>query len=237
MTALTKPVRIDFVSDIACPWCAIGFTTLETALNTTDITAQVHLQPFELNPDMPAGGQNAIEYLAAKFDITAEQVKINQQRIYDRAAEVGFRFHPEGRKSVYNTFNCHRLLHWATQEHGLDGAWALKGELLGAYFTRADNMDQPQTLLAAVKQAGLDEERAAQVLASDEFEREVRAAQTRYKMLGIQAVPAFILNDRFLVEGAQPVENLIAAIEAAAKRAQEIDNAAEQADDPSAAHG
>jgi predicted DsbA family dithiol-disulfide isomerase len=218
---MTKPVRIDFVSDVACPWCAIGYTTLESALAATDTAVEVHLQPFELNPDMPAGGQDAIEYLAAKFDITPDQVRINQQRIYDRAAQVGFRFHPEGRKRVYNTFNCHRLIHWATEEHDLDAAWALKRALLAAYFTRADNMDDANTLLEAVKEAGLDLKRAAQVLADNEFEHDVRAAQTRYKMLGIQGVPAFILNDTFLVEGAQPVENLIAAIEAAAKRAQE----------------
>jgi predicted DsbA family dithiol-disulfide isomerase len=218
---MTKPVRIDFVSDVACPWCAIGYTTLESALAATDMAVEVHLQPFELNPDMPAGGQDAIEYLAAKFDITPDQVRINQQRIYDRAAQVGFRFHPEGRKRVYNTFNCHRLIHWATEEHDLDAAWALKRALLAAYFTRADNMDDANTLLEAVKEAGLDLKRAAQVLADNEFEHDVRAAQTRYKMLGIQGVPAFILNDTFLVEGAQPVENLIAAIEAAAKRAQE----------------
>lgn len=216
---MSQPVRIDFVSDVACPWCAIGFTTLETALSTTDIPVNVHLQPFELNPDMPEGGQDAIEYLAAKFDITPEQVKINQQRIYDRAAQVGFRFHPDGRKRVYNTFNCHRLIHWATEEHGAQAAWNLKRELLAAYFTRADDMDDGQSLLAAVQAAGLDQKRAAQVLADNEFDRDVRAAQTRYKMLGIQGVPAFILNDKFLVEGAQPVENLVAAIEAAAKRA------------------
>lgn len=218
---MTEPVRIDFVSDVACPWCAIGYTTLETALATLDTPVEVHLQPFELNPDMPAGGQDAIEYLAAKFGITPDEVKINQQRIYDRAAQVGFRFHPEGRKRVYNTFNCHRLLHWATQEYGADGAWGLKRALLEAYFTRADDMDDGKTLLDAVGQAGLDIKRAANVIADGEFEHDVRAAQTRYRMLGIQGVPAFILNEKFLVQGAQPVENLVAAIEAAAKRSAE----------------
>ncbi len=215
---MTEPVRIDFVSDVACPWCAIGYTTLETALNTVDTPVEVHLQPFELNPDMPVGGQEVIGYLADKYGISHDQVKINQQRIYDRAAQVGFRFHPEGRKHVYNTFNCHRLIHWATQEHGRDAALNLKRTLLEAYFTRADDMDQVQTLLTAVEQAGLDQARAKQVLQSDEFEQDVRAAQTRYKKLGIQGVPAFILNDRFLVEGAQPVEHLISAIEQAAQR-------------------
>lgn len=215
---MTEPVRIDFVSDVACPWCAIGYTTLETALASVDVPVQVHLQPFELNPDMPVGGQEVIGYLANKYGISPEQVKINQQRIYDRAAQVGFRFHPEGRKHVYNTFNCHRLIHWAGQEHDLNAAWNLKRALLEAYFTRADNMDDIQTLLSAVDAVGLDRARAQEVLDNNEFEHEVRAAQTRYKMLGIQGVPAFVLNDRYLVEGAQPVEHLISAIEQAAKR-------------------
>ena len=216
---MTQAVRIDLVSDVACPWCAIGFTTLEQAIAATDIPVDVHLQPFELNPDMPEGGEEVIGYLANKYGISPEQVKINQQRIYDRAAQVGFEFHPEGRKHVYNTFDCHRLIHWAEQQAGPDAAWALKKQLLAAYFTRADNMDDPETLLAAVDAANLDRAKAADVLASREFEQEVRSAQTRYKMLGVQGVPAFILNDRFLVEGAQPVENLVAAIEQAQARA------------------
>lgn len=217
---MTDSVRIDLVSDIACPWCAIGFTTLETAIDKVDVPVEVHLQPFELNPDMPPGGQEVIGYLSNKYGITPEQVKTNQQRIYDRAAQVGFAFHPEGRKHVYNTFDCHRLIHWAEHEHGAASAWALKKELLAAYFTRADNMDDPETLLAAVQAVGLDRTRASEILDSDEFSQQVRAAQTRYKMLGVQGVPAFILNDRYLVEGAQPVENLITAIEQAYSRSQ-----------------
>jgi predicted DsbA family dithiol-disulfide isomerase len=215
VTPVTAPVRIDVVSDVACPWCAIGLTTLEQALEITDVPVDVHLQPFELNPDMPIGGEEVIGYLARKYGITAEEVKVNQQRIYDRAAQVGFAFHPEGRKHVYNTFNCHRLIHWAQEEHGSQAAWNLKKELLAAYFTRADNMDDELSLLAAVSNAGLDRNRAHEVLQSHQFEQEVRSALTRMKMLGIQGVPAFILNDKYLVSGAQPVENLVAAIEQA----------------------
>lgn len=220
-------VRIDMVSDVACPWCAIGLTTLEKAITLTEQMSRgqtiisLYLQPFELNPDMPVGGEEAIGYLTRKFGISAQQVRINQQRIYDRAHEVGFEFHPEGRKHVYNTFNCHRMIHWAQTEQGPEAALALKKAILAAYFTRADNMDESATLLATVNEAGLDAERAEQVLLNGEYEQDVRAAQTRYKMLGIQAVPAFILNNKFLVEGAQPVEHVAAAIQQAAKRSQE----------------
>jgi predicted DsbA family dithiol-disulfide isomerase len=228
---MTTVVRVDMVSDVACPWCAIGLTTLEKAVAMTEqmsngeISVSVHLQPFELNPDMPVGGQEVIAYLANKYGISQQQVHVNQQRIYDRAAEVGFAFHPEGRKHVYNTFNCHRLIHWAETEQGPEAALLLKKALLAAYFTRADNMDETATLLAAVTESGLDPERAEQVLLNGEYEQDVRAAQARYKMLGIQGVPAFILNNKFLVEGAQPVEHVAAAIQQAAKRAQEDDTA------------
>jgi len=225
---MTDTVRIDMVSDVACPWCAIGLTTVEKAIALTErlsggqITVDLHLQPFELNPDMPEGGEEVIGYIARKYGISEQQARINQQRIYDRAAEVGFAFHPEGRKHVYNTFDCHRLIHWAETEHGPEAALLLKKTLLGAYFTTVDNMDEAATLLAAVKAADLNVERAEQVLTEGEYEDQVRAAQTRYKMLGIQSVPAFILNNKFLVEGAQPVENLAAAIQQAAKRGQDV---------------
>lgn len=224
---MSDVVRIDMVSDVACPWCAIGLTTLEKAIAITDkmsrgqITVSVYLQPFELNPDMPVGGEEVIGYLANKYGISAQQVRINQQRIYDRAADVGFAFHPEGRKHVYNTFNCHRLIHWAQTEHSPESALMLKKALLAAYFTSVQNMDEPDTLLAAVAQAELDTDRAREVLLEDEFAQEVRAAQARFKMQDIHGVPAFILNDKFLIEGAQPVEHLAAAIQQAAKRARE----------------
>jgi len=222
---MTAHVRIDVVSDVACPWCAIGVATLEQALAATreEISVEVHLQPFELNPHMEPGGQEVIGYLSRKYGISPEQVKVNQQRIYDRAAQVGFSFHPEGRKHVYNTFSCHRLIQWANTEHGPDAGLALKKALLGAYFTRADDMDDSQTLLAAVREAGLDQARAQEVIVNDEYDHDVRAAQARYQALGIQGVPAFILNNQFLVEGAQPVENLIAAIRQAAERSADED--------------
>jgi len=216
---MSSPVRIDFVSDVACPWCAIGYRTLETAVLTLEMPIELHLQPFELNPDMPAGGREVLAYLADKYGISVEQAEINQQHIYERAAQVGFRFHPDGRKHVYNTFDCHRLIHWAGEQIDAQAAWRLKGTLLEAYFTRADNMDLAQTLLAAVERAGLSSQRAEEILQSDEFAHDVRAAETRFQMLGIQAVPAMILNNRFLIQGAQPVEHLQAAIVQASEHA------------------
>jgi predicted DsbA family dithiol-disulfide isomerase len=207
-------VKIDFVSDIACPWCAVGLGALEQALAelSDQVQVELHFQPFELNPQMPIGGQDVIEHLVEKYGVGPKQVRENQEQIRKRAAEVGFAFHPEGRKRVYNTFDSHRLLHWAGLEFGSAAQHRLKRELLGTYFTLAANLDDPANVLDAVDRAGLDCLRAQEVLASDEFKEAVRGQQKFYLDAGIHSVPAVILNDRILIQGAQPVEQFKAAL-------------------------
>ena len=201
------PIRIDFVSDIACPWCAVGLGALEQALqNLGDaVTVDLHFQPFELNPQMPPGGQEVIEHLTQKYGISAQQALQNQQQIRERAAEVGFLFHPEGRKRVYNTFNAHRLLMWAEYSGLPLGQLHLKKELLAAYFTLAVDLDDANHLLDAVTRAGLDRQAAAQVLASQAYAEEVRKQARYFSEMGISAVPSVIFEGRYLIQGAQPV--------------------------------
>ena len=201
-------VKIDYVSDIACPWCAVGLGGLEQAIKKIGdaFEVEVHFQPFELNPDMPPGGQDVFEHLTQKYGKTVDQVRATQNDIKARAAAVGYPFHPEGRKHVYNTFNAHRLLHWAGLEHGPQAQHRLKRELLVTYFQLAVDLDDPQNVLAAVSRAGLDVERASEILASDEFAAEVRAQQRKYTSMGIQSVPSIIINDKYLLQGAQPAE-------------------------------
>lgn len=206
MTAL----RIDFVSDVACPWCAVGLGALEQALANLapTITATIHLQPFELNPNMGPGGQDLGEHLTQKYGTNAEQQAEIRQTITERGAEVGFAFNPNGRGRVYNTFSCHRLLHWAEtqdndeQTHGY--ALLLKKALLRAYQGRAENMDNPAVLLACVAEVELDADAAAAVLQTQAFAQEVRARQAFFTQAGIQSVPAIIINQRHLISGGQP---------------------------------
>jgi predicted DsbA family dithiol-disulfide isomerase len=203
----TKPaIKIDFVSDIACPWCAIGLGNLGMAIASIHSRAQceVHFRAFELNPQMPKGGQEVIEHLTQKYQTSAEQVKENQRRIREKAIAAGFEFHPEGRKWVYNTFDAHRLLFWAAEEVGLEKQSILKTELFKTYFCLAVDLDDQQNLLEAVIRAGLDPIRAKQVLESSEFAQEVRQEEQRYQQLGIHSVPSMIINDQYLVQGAQP---------------------------------
>ena len=201
------PLKIDFVSDIACPWCAVGLGGLEQALERLqgEVQAELHFQPFELNPHMPPGGQDLGEHLTEKYGSTPEQQAQIRQTITERGAEVGFVFNPNGRGRVYNTFDAHRLLHWAEGQG--DGAQhALKNALLQAYQGRAECVEDPQVLLASVAAAGLDVAAANAVLQSDAHTAEVRERQQFYTQAGIRSVPAVIINDKHLISGGQPVE-------------------------------
>jgi predicted DsbA family dithiol-disulfide isomerase len=203
------------VSDVACPWCAVGFGNLQQAITSFADQAEfeVRFRPFELNPKMPIGGQDAIEHLTEKYGLSAAQVQENQARIRTKAQEAGFQFHPDGRKRVYNTFNAHRLLHWAAKEHGLAKQAALKKEFLNTYFCLAVNFDEERNILDAVARAGLDQTRAQALLSSTEFATEVREEEAAYTQAGIHSVPAIILNKQYLLEGAQPPEVFIGAFE------------------------
>lgn len=199
-------MKIDFVSDIACPWCAVGLNALEIALQRIggDIPVQLHFQPFELNPQMGHDGQDAVEHLSAKYGIGPEQIAKNQAVIRERGAAVGFSFGARGR--VWNTFDAHRLLHWAGAE-GPEGAQrSLKHALLQAYHGQGRNPSDAEVLLAAARAAGLDEARAREVLGSDEFSAEVRQAEAFWQQAGIRSVPSVVVNERHLIQGGQPPE-------------------------------
>jgi predicted DsbA family dithiol-disulfide isomerase len=206
---MTQPaqLKIDFVSDVSCPWCAIGLAALEQALRNVqgEVQAQLRFQPFELNPKLPAGGQDITEHLTQKYGSTAEQQAQSREAIRLRGEALGFTFRKEGRGRVYNTFDAHRLLHWAElQDPALQHA--LKKALLGAYFTDGKSPADREVLVAAAAQAGLDADQAREVLASDAYAVEVREREQFYLDNGIHAVPAVIINGRHLIQGGQPAE-------------------------------
>jgi predicted DsbA family dithiol-disulfide isomerase len=197
-------LQIDFVSDVACPWCAVGLNALERALERSGIDAELHMQPFELNPTMAAEGANAAQYLKAKYGMSDEQLAVNRARIAERGAAEGFTFGT--REHVWNTFDAHRLLHWA----GVDGApgqqRALKHALLHAYHGEGRNPGAHEVLQDLVAQVGLPVERAREVLAKNEFADDVREAEAFWQKAGIQSVPAVVINRRHLISGGQPSE-------------------------------
>jgi predicted DsbA family dithiol-disulfide isomerase len=204
---MTAELKIDFVSDVSCPWCAIGLASLEQALQRLDgeVRPQLRFQPFELNPAMPPGGQEVGEHLTQKYGSTPGQQEASRDAIRERGAALGFVFRKEGRGRVYNTFNAHRLLHWAGLEGG-ERQHALKKALLKAYFTDGLSPESHEVLVQAAADAGLDPERALQILGSDEYAADVRREQRHFTELGIHAVPSVIVNDRHLIQGGQPPE-------------------------------
>lgn len=210
-------IQIDFISDVACPWCAIGLAALEQAISQIGDAAAVDLRflPFELNPQMPPGGQDAGEYLQRKYGATLEQQAATRAMQVERAAEVGFTVRAEGRGRIYNTFDAHRLLHWAGLQDVASAQhqqWRLKKALLVAYFTHGQPPDAPAVLLQAVADAGLDAARAQAILNSNEFAQDVRQQEDLSATSGIHAVPTLILNDEYLISGAQPVAVLVQAL-------------------------
>lgn len=196
-------MRIDFVSDVTCPWCAIGFTALERALERLggEVPVELHLQPFELNPGMPPEGEDIVRYMGRKYGLTAEQVAERREVIRERGAAVGFDFGP--RTHVWNTFDAHRMLHWA----GLEGRGReLKRALLAAYHGRGENPGSHEVLLRLAGEAGLDAGRASDVLEGGGFAAEVREQERHWQRLGIRSVPSVIVERRHLIQGGQPVE-------------------------------
>jgi predicted DsbA family dithiol-disulfide isomerase len=183
----------------------IGLRSLEQALDRIGnaTTADIHFQPFELNPQLPPEGQDIAEHLAQKYGSTREQLLRNQEAIRARGAALGFTFDMGKRSRVYNTFDAHRLLHWAE----LEGRQReLKRALFAAYFTDGRNPSDREVLIEIATQAGLDPVRAREILESDHYAAEVRERERFYGERGIQAVPSVIVNDKYLIQGGQPVE-------------------------------
>jgi len=207
MTSLPeKPaLRIDFVSDVACPWCAVGLNSLEKALHAVagEIPVELHFQPFELNPTMAAEGADAGEYLKAKYGMGDEQLARSRATIRERGAAVGFDF--GDRLRVWNTFDAHRLLHWAGLHSG-DAQRALKHAMLQAYHGKGLNPSDPQLLARLAGEAGLDALEAVAVLNEGRYAEEVRAAEAEWQRAGIQSVPSIVINRQHLIQGGQSPE-------------------------------
>ena len=202
---MTSSVTIDFISDVVCPWCALGATALEQAIENVagDVSVELTYKPFELNPDMPAEGEQAVEHLMRKYGRTADDVAAGKAMQIARGEAIGFKFDLEKRTHFYNTFDAHRLLLWALQE---GRQVELKKVLLQAYFSEGQNPSDHSTLVRLATEAGLDGASAQEVLGSGAFADEVRELETYYQQHGINSVPAMVLNGRHLVSGSQSVE-------------------------------
>lgn len=205
---MPQNLKIDFVSDIACPWCVIGLAGLEKALDSLkgEIEAAITFHPFELNPDMPAGGENGLEHIAKKYGMSADQVRENRARIRDRAAAVGFTMSTSDTSRAYNTFDAHRLIAWAGEK---GRQLEMKRQLFTLYFTNQQDTGDRDALVSAAEAAGLDGAEAREILASDRYAKQVRTEEMFWRQRGINSVPAVVVGDRYLISGGQPPEEFV----------------------------
>ncbi|WP_417349469.1 DsbA family oxidoreductase [Ferrimonas sp.] len=201
-------LRIDIVSDVTCPWCIIGYKALEKALTELhgELDAEIHWQPFEINPHLGPEGQPRTENLKNKYGYTDAQVGQNQLVLDKRANRLGFEMHLDRQPTTYNTFDAHRLLHWAELKGKQS---ALQQHLFHLYFTNGGNPSDHDALIQCAEAAGLNATGAKEVLESDQYGDEVRKDQMKYVRLGITSVPAFIINDEYIISGGQPVDTFI----------------------------
>ncbi len=204
MTNPQTPLRIDIVSDVVCPWCVIGYRQLAQALEQTNTAYEIHWHPFELNPDMPAEGQNLREHIMEKYGSSKQESDASRARMNEAGSEVGFEFNFTDDTRMHNTFNLHQLLHWADQQGRMH---ELKQALFAAHFTNNRNISDNTVLADIAAEIGLDRSEALAVLADQRFANEVRTAQQQWRQQGIQSVPSVIFNQKHLVSGAQGVEN------------------------------
>ena len=204
MKSSEKPLRIDIVSDVVCPWCVIGYRQLAEALKQTNTEYEIHWHPFELNPNMPSEGQNMREHIMEKYGSSKQESDASRARLMEAGNEVGFTFNFNDDTRMHNTFNLHQLLHWADQQGHMH---ELKQALFTAHFTNGRNISDNSVLADIAAETGLDRNEALAVLEDQRFAKEVRDAEQHWQQQGIQSVPAVIFNERHLVSGAQGVEN------------------------------
>lgn len=204
MSEAQKPLRIDIVSDVVCPWCIIGYRQLLQALKDTGTDAAIYWHPFELNPNMPAEGQNLREHIVEKYGSSPAESQASRDRLTALGTELGFTFNFHDDKRMANTFNAHQLIHWAGEQ---GRAHDLEQALFAAYFTDDRNINDIDTLVEIATTTGLDADTARAVLEDQRFADIVRQRETFWTSRGVTGVPAVVFEEKHLVSGAQGVEN------------------------------
>ena len=205
------PMKIDIVSDIACPWCAIGYARLEQAMSSLsdELDFKVEWHAFELNPDASAEGEPILQALSRKYGRSPELMKAAQDNMMTIAKDLGLNFERMQERYTRNTFDCHRLVKWAAEQGSQTD---MKKAFFDAYFGHAANISDPEVLIRCVASIGLNGDEARKIIESDTYADDVRQDEARYQSAGVSAVPAFIINGQHLISGAQDPETLVRAL-------------------------
>ncbi|MDR3465965.1 MAG: DsbA family oxidoreductase [Xanthobacteraceae bacterium] len=210
---MTEPARksltVDVVSDVVCPWCYIGKKRLEDALaEIDDVDVTVRWHPFFLNPWVPREGISREDYLTKKFGSVAAYNGM-AGRVAETAAAEGLLYRPDGVRRQPNTLDCHRLIHWAA---AIGRAGEMKQKLMELYFRGEGDLTDREVLVEAAAACGLDRDETRRRLAGDEDVELVSRQAEQAARAGVSGVPTFILGGTYGLSGAQPAEQLAAAI-------------------------
>lgn len=203
-----KKIQIDIVSDIACPWCAIGYARLEKAMQqlASEFEFTVQWRAFELTPDHSGEGEPILPALAKKYGRSEEEMRANQAHLITVAKDLGLNFEKIQQRLTCNTFDAHRLVKWAGEQ---GKQTAMKQAFFEVYFGEAKNVSDQSVLLSCVESIGLDPVKAKQVLESDQYADLVREEEATYQQAGVTSVPAFIINNKHLISGAQEPDTFV----------------------------
>lgn len=204
-------IQIDIVSDIACPWCAIGYARLERAMEQlgSEYQFSVEWHAFELDPNHRGPGEPILPALARKYGRGEDEMRASQAQMKEIATGLGLNFEKLQERFTCNTFDAHRLVKWAGEQ---GQSTPMKKALFEAYFGRAEPVSDPGVLLRCAEAAGLEAEGARAVLDSDRYAQMVRDDEAKYQQAGVSAVPAFVINNKYLISGAQEPESLVQTI-------------------------
>ncbi|WP_338243913.1 DsbA family oxidoreductase [Aurantiacibacter hainanensis] len=216
---MSTPMVVDIWSDVMCPWCLVGYRSfIEGArLVSDDVEVTIRWMPFELNPDMPAEGRLQSEHLAETYNRSEEEVEAMRAELAGAAERVGFPIDWRGEGEapppmMWNTFDCHKLLRWALAEYGPAEQTRLKEAMFAAHFQQRRNMADRDVLVELCENAGLDGDAARRALDDEALEIAVRAEEERGREGGIAAVPTFVVNHKYGLQGAQEPENFARAL-------------------------
>jgi predicted DsbA family dithiol-disulfide isomerase len=209
-----KTIAVDIWSDEMCPWCALGYTQFAKAVREveSELAVEVRWMPFELNPDLPPEGKDQAKHLAAVYGRSPEEVAAMRTQMQATVERAGFPMAwtgegPEPPAMMWNTFDAHKLLRWALAAHGSEAQTRLKLALLEAHFQQRRNVSDRDVLVDVAEQAGLDRAAAAEALDDEALAIATRLEEERGRQAGINSVPSFVIDGKYLIQGAREPED------------------------------
>ncbi|MCI2283591.1 DsbA family oxidoreductase [Colwellia sp. MSW7] len=202
---MSEKIKLDIISDVVCPWCIVGYTHLAAAIAELGLQDKVEIewQPFELNPDMPAEGEELRAHVARKYGSSKADSDRARETITQAGAEYGFNFNYFDGMKIVNTFDAHLLLDYA---HQIGKQTELKMRLFSAFFTEHKDVSDRKVLIKEAETVGINEAQSQAVFADEALKSRVKTSISQWQQMGVTGVPTVVFNRKSALTGAQPQE-------------------------------